>query len=517
MGYTYDFAGNLVYDPSVPDARYEVDAQGNMVDVNNLMPGYSFDPTSRQVNYDSAWNSNPLTAVGYSTYDNAGNLQQVTTAQAREQSKTGFTARSAEEGWAAANSDPDFWNKYNAISIPHTATKSTSIWQDGTSSTVDTNDLLSGDGGFGGWMNQNLNAGRLSPQIEPINRNVGPLVLPTVMAIGGGLAGGGLAAAGLAGGALGGTAGAATTGAAMAGMGAAGTAAVGAGAGAGSALFGSLNQGIEQGDWGGAALNMGMGAVKGAVGGGLLGQFAGAGDVPVEMGNIPIGSSLAEMEALYPQVYGSMAYDAGLGGTVASTANQGLMYGTPEFYDAAGDLGMSAQQAGSLTDTSLGGQSAMGLTNTPITYGSPEMYEQGSDLGLSSKQAGSLKDASLGGQSADQLSRNSDPFKDMMKKQLEDALKKGLGGIGGNQANGQLPQFKLNLTPLSAQTFGTGNTWDSSNASGLMNKAAGFEAAPFKGSFLSSEDDKSGLTSYLQDYLPLSASKKIKDFSNFMA
>lgn len=351
-----------------------------------------------------------------------------------------------------------------------------------------------GVGGFGGFMNQNFNAANLSQYVEPINRYVGPLVLPTVMAIGGGIVGGGLAGAALAGTALGGT----TAGGAIA----------GAAQGLGASTFNTINQ-AEQGNTGGAILGALGSAATGGIGGAL--GATGSSALGAAAGEIPIGSSLAEMEALYPQVYGSIAQDAGLN-TIANGTGPGLIYGSPEFYAAGNDLGLTSQQTGSLANTSLGGQSAMGLSGLPITYGSPEMIEQGQDLGLTPSETTSLNNTALGGVSANQLATGDTLASDAMSK-----FAKGLMS-GSNKANTALPTFQTNFTPLSSQAFGnTGNSWGTNKAGLATSGLSAFTESPFKGSFLMNSQDKDNLTSYLADYLPLNASKKMKDFSSFLA
>ena len=485
-------------------ANWQLDSQGNIIDVDALKPGYSWNPTNGQINYDSNWNSNPLTAVGYQTYDNAGNLGYVTAEQAREQAKTPYTVRNTEEGWAAAAADPQFWDKYSGIVVPHTATKSTTIWKDGTSSTVDTNDLLSGDGGFGGWMNQNLNAANWSEYVEPINKYVGPLVLPTVMAIGGGLVGGGLAGAALAGTALAGTTAAgAITGAAQ---------------GLGASTFNTINQ-VDQGNTGGAILGAlgsaatgGIAGAAGAVGSGAastLGQDAIntlAGDAfaaPV----LTVDPTLSLNTGLItPDITSGFAnYMGSTGADLAS------IYNTPSF-TADPTLANNVTLPSLSPDAIPAPTYNNALTPTPEFQVNPALapdapaFSVNPSLDAFSNTLPELDPNYQSTAARDQI--------------LNDTMSRFAKGLlsGGNKSNSAMPMFQTNYTPLSSQAFGnTGNSWGVNKAGQTGLQSSTFKDAPFKGSYLMNGQDDQNLTSYLADYLPLNASKKMKDFSSFVA
>ena len=240
------------------------------------------------------------------------------------------------------------------------------------------------------------------------------------------------------------------------------------------------------------------GAALGAIGGGLLGGSAAtAGEAA--LGDIPVGSSLAEMEALYPSAYMPQTYEAGLMTTLPQTTGDALVYGSPEFFAAGEELGLTPTATASLVDTSLGGASAMGLTNTPIQYGSTEMMQQGEALGLTPEQTLSLTDTSLGGQSANDLADATTPLKDAAKKALQQYSK----GLLSQGMSVQTPSFNISFNPLTAKTWNYTPTNFATTAATQAGGSTALSSTPFTGIGLLREQEKKKLEllPYLRDYL----------------
>jgi len=360
-----------------------------------------------------------------------------------------------------------------------------------------------GVGGFGGWMNQNLNAANLSQYVEPINKYVGPLVLPTVMAIGGGLVGGGLAGAALAGTALGSTAAGAITGAAQ---------------GLGASTFNTINQ-VDQGNTGGAILGALGSAATGGIAGAATGAATGAAST---MGQDAINTLAGDaFAAPVLTVDPSLSLNTGLvtpditsgfanymGSTGADLAS---IYNTPSF-TADPTLANNVTLPSLTPDVTAAPTYSNALTPTPEFQVNPALAPDAPAFSVNP----SLDAFS---NTLPELDPNyqSTAARDQILNDTTSKFAKGLLS-GGNKANAALPTFQTNFTPLSSQAFGnTGNSWGVNKAGQSGLQGSTFKDAPFKGSYLMNGQDDQKLTSYLADYLPLNASKKMKDFSSFVA
>ena len=344
-----------------------------------------------------------------------------------------------------------------------------------------------GVGGFGGFMNQNLNAANLSQYIEPINRYVGPLVLPTVMAIGGGLVGGGLAGAATAGTALAGTT--------------AGSAIAGAGSGAGSAAFNTINQ-IDQGNVGDALLGLAGSTIMGGIGGAALGSTPSAPTMSTaDVNTLANGAYAAPTLTVDPTLAPSGLMSPGSIGNVPITPAFSV---DPTLANGLMSPSLSPDVIPAPTYSNA-------LTPTPEFQVNPALSPEAPAFNVNPELHAFSNTLPEYNPNYNQ-STNTKPLTDAVTK-----MAKGL--LGGNNASMSMPTFNVNYTPLSQQAFGTtGNNWmgaDKLRAAGATGN--GLSQTPFKGSFLANAADDKRITDYLADYLPLNASKKLKDFSSFVA
>ena len=342
-----------------------------------------------------------------------------------------------------------------------------------------------GVGGFGGFMNQNLNAANLSQYIEPINKYLGPLVLPTVMAIGGGLVGGGLAGAATAGTALAGTT--------------AGSAIGGAASGAGSAAFNTIDQ-VDKGNVGGALLGLAGSTIMGGIGGAALGSTPSAPTMSTaDVNTLANGAYTAPTFTVDPTLAPSgLMTPGGIGSapitpafSIDPTLSNGLI--SPSL---SPDAIPAPTYSNALTPTPEFQVNPALAPEAPAFNVNPELHAFSNTL--------------------PELDPNYKPSSDY--KPVGDAVKKLAKGLMGGGANQTLPTFNVNYTPLSQQAFGTtGNNWMGTNKAAAGAAGTGFSPSPFKGSFLANAGEDKRITDYLAEYLPLNASKKLKDFSSFVA
>lgn len=347
---------------------------------------------------------------------------------------------------------------------------------------------LSGDSGFGGFMN-NLHSGAVSgigsaisaaqPVVSGIVENtfasptvsdaveaISPLIPAATMATIGAITGGAGLAAGLsasAAGAIGGT-----------------TAAI--------------PSAIQQE----SVLPLAIGAAGGAIGGGLLGGSTP--DYGID-GYLSPEEYFADVNQYVP---------------TASDLPVGMnLSGEPTGYSAP-------QQLQTINPDYVAASNA-GQTNKPVIYGSQGMLDAGQQLGLTPEQTLSLSDTSLGGVSANELAWNTaataNNASDIANRAVNKTIQQFSKGLLSQGANVKMPTFDINFTPLSAQTWGaTGNNWLGDATQQAVEAAA---TAPqngeFKGSFLMGKDRDKDLTKYLAEYLPLNASKKLKGLSSYLA
>jgi hypothetical protein len=428
------------------------------------------------------------------TTDNAGNTSWVSDEQARTAARTPLFV----EGWTdqevkdtIANT-PDFWQKYNGISNkPVGSEQYADVWYDelnptGTSRWSPPN--LSGDGG-GIFGSSFLDPKQLSEYVEPINRYVGPLVLPTVMAIGGAAVGGPI------GGMIGGSTGATI------------------GAGIGASTYGAIDS-VDKGDYLGALAKVGT-SIAGAYAGGAGDLFSS------ETGAVPDYTSLAGNAFAAPTltVDPSLAVGNGLitpdittgfGSYMANPgADLGSFYNPPSF-SVDPTLANNVPTPSLSPDVIAPPTYNNALTPTPEFQVNPALAPDAPPFTVNPELHAFSN--TLPEYDPDyQQSTNTKPLSDAIMK-----LSKGL--LGGSGANQKLPTFNVNFTPLSQQAFGTtGNNWMGTNKAAAGNAGTGFNATPFKGSFLANAGDDKRITDYLAEYLPINASKKLKDFSSFVA
>jgi len=465
------------------------------------------------VRYDAASNSfaenmDPLTRVGYNVPGNEfGGGGHITDEQARAAARTWLDVGpdwSEQDVKDYIANTPGFYDKYQGINLhpqgyqPFEGITYSQDFPTGERYSWPTKEVSGGI--FGSSF---MDPAEMSEWVEPINKYVGPLVLPTVMAIGGGLVGGGLAGAALAGTALAGTTAAgAITGAAQ---------------GLGASTFNTINQ-VDQGNTGGAIL----GALGSAATGGIAGAAGAVGSGAVgTMGQDAINTLAGDaFAAPVLTVDPSLSLNTGLitpditsgfanymGSTGADLAS---IYNTPSF-TADPTLANNVTLPSLTPDAIAAPTYSNALTPTPEFQVNPALapdapaFSVNPSLDAFSNTLPELDPNYQSTAARDQI------VNDTMSK-----FAKGL--MSGNNSNAALPTFQTNFTPLSSQAFGnTGNSWGigKSGQAGLQNST--FKDAPFKGSYLMNGQDDQNLTSYLADYLPLNASKKMKDFSSFVA